>query len=355
MDATQAAKIYRLFTKGGLGIGLYGAVTMWGLMQFGVFPHKGQKKKKEEEYLQPGELNPGQVMFGKTKLGETMSKFIEHTPALWPTFMGLGIAKIYSDDVKAGKTTAQAAWDAIYTHLDIIESSIPQSKIFSPLKSIKDVSKSFLGKLSTYGIFDNYIDGKGGLIDQEQKKLELTSPEVLRLKEFKVEMPKLSKRDKHKITPDKNHPQVGVDKEGKPFAYMNDLEWNKYVEYRANFINDALDEIYAYEQQAKDAHKQDPQNMPDFNLNKEIVQMALDKIIRKANLLAKNRLISEGYLPEKDKEVDETYTDIEKLLQRLYRENKVGGGEEEQAPTQQQQEEEPDIIQVPEVTVPEDQ
>ena len=357
MDAEQAAKIYRLFTKGGLGLGLYGATVIWGLMQFGVFPHKGQKKKKEEEYLEPGELNPGQIMFGKTKLGETMSKLIEHTPALWPTFMGLGIAKIYADDVKSGKTTAQAAWDAIYTHLDVIQSGIPQSKIpfFNPLGLVKDVGKSFLGKLSTYGIFDNYIDGKGGLIDQEQKKLELTSPQVLRLKEFKVEMPKLSKRDKHKITPDKNHPQVGVDKEGKPYAYMNDLEWNKYVEYRANFINDALDEIYAYEVDAKNAHKQDPENMPDFNLDKPIMQMALDKIIRKANALAKNRLIDEGYLPEKDKEVDETYTDIEKLLQRLYKENKIGGeeGESQQPPTQQP---EPDAEFIPmeQIQVPED-
>jgi hypothetical protein len=355
MDANQAARIYRLFTKGGLGMGLYALTATLGLMQFGVFPHKGQKKKKEEEYLAPDELNPGQVMFGKTKLGETISKLIEHTPTLWPAFMGLGIGKIYADDVKSGKTTAQAAWDALYTHLEIIQEGIPQTKIISPLELIKSSAKTFLGKLSsTFGLFSDYIDGKGNFIDQEQKKLTITSPEVLRLKDFGVEMPKLSKRDKHKITPDKNHPQVGVDKEGKPYAYMNDLEWNKYVEYRANFINDALDEIYAYEVDAKNAHKQDPENMPDFNLDKPIMQMALDKIIRKANTLAKNRLIDEGYLPEKDKEVDETYRDIEKLLQRLYKENKMGGGEENQQAPIQQPEPEPEFIPMEQIQVPED-
>ena len=312
MDAEQAAKIYRLFTKGGLGAGLYGLALTTGLVQFGVFPHKGQKKKKEEIYLKEGELNPGQIMFGNDRLGETASKLIEHTPALWTTFMGLGIAKIYADDVKEGKMSSQAAWDAAYTHMQIIESSIPQTKVVSPLEVLKGAGKSFAGKLSDYGILDNYIDSKGAFINQEKKKLEMTTSEVSRLKDYKVEPPRLGVRSQNKIEVDAKHPKVGLSKDGKPYAYMNDFEWDKFNEYRKKYINDALKEIY------------DAADAGDIKLNQENLTDALTRITKQATSIAKSKLIDEGFLSEKNKEdeEDENIESINTIIKDIYKEAK---------------------------------
>jgi hypothetical protein len=307
IDPEYSAKIYRLFTKGGLGAGLYGLAIATGLLKFGVFPHKGQKKKKEEEYLQEGELNPGQIMFGNDRLGETASKLIEHTPALWTTFMGLGISRIYADDVKSGKTTPQAAWDAAFTHAEIIESSVPQTKIVSPLGIIKQTGKSFMGKLSTYGMFDNYIDGKGAFVNQEKKELEIKTPEISRLKEYKVAPPSLGTRSQNKIDADDKHPKVGLLKDGKPYAYMNDIEWNKFNEYRKDYVSKALKELYV----AADTK--------EIQLNRENLTDALATITKQATRIAKLKLIDEGLLPasEQDKnENQETISDIIKEIQK---------------------------------------
>lgn len=312
MDEKQAAKIYRLFTKGGLGAGLYGLALATGLVQFGVFPHKGQKKKKEEEYLKEGELNPGQIMFGKDRLGETASKMIEHSPSLWTTFMGLGIAKIYADDVKEGKMSAQAAWDAAYTHMQIIESSIPQSKVVSPLEISKQTGKAFAGKLSDYGMLDNYIDSKGAFINQEKKKLEMTTSEVARLKDYKVEPPRLGVRSQNKIEVDAKHPKVGLSKDGKPYAYMNDFEWDKFNQYRKDYINNALKEIY------------DAADGGDIKLTQENLTDALTRITKQATTIAKNKLIEEGLLPEKNKEDEEdaNVESINSIIKDIYQEAK---------------------------------
>lgn len=312
MDAEQAAKIYRLFTKGGLGAGLYGLALATGLVQFGVFPHKGQKKKKEEEYLKEGELNPGQIMFGKDRLGETASKIIEHSPSLWTTFMGLGIAKIYADDVKEGKMSAQAAWDAAYTHMQIIESSIPQSKVVSPLEISKQTGKTFAGKLSDYGMLDNYIDSKGAFINQEKKKLEMTTSEVARLKDYKVEPPRLGVRSQNKIEVDAKHPKVGLSKDGKPYAYMNDFEWDKFNQYRKDYINNALKEIY------------DAADGGDIKLTQENLTDALTRITKQATTIAKNKLVEDGLLPEKNKEDEEDVNveSINSIIKDIYQEAK---------------------------------
>ena len=144
MDEKQAATIVRCFTKGGLGLGLYAIALISGAIKFGIFPHLGQKKHKDEEELAPNELNPGQIMVGKNKLGETASTLIEHTNALYPTFMGLGLAQAYKDDIDKGMTTPKAAADAIYTHLKIVEGSIPQTKLLTVTgvqKSIEQIAK----------------------------------------------------------------------------------------------------------------------------------------------------------------------------------------------------------------------
>lgn len=309
IDPEYSAKIYRLFTKGGLGAGLYGLAIATGLLKFGVFPHKGQKKKKEEEYLQEGELNPGQIMFGNDRLGETASKLIEHTPALWTTFMGLGISRIYADDVKSGKTTPQAAWDAAFTHAEIIESSVPQTKIVSPLGIIKQTGKSFMGKLSTYGMFDNYIDGKGAFVNQEKKELEIKTPEISRLKEYKVAPPSLGTRSQNKIDADDKHPKVGLLKDGKPYAYMNDIEWNKFNEYRKDYVSKALKELYV----AADTK--------EIQLNRENLTDALATITKQATRIAKLKLIDEGLLPASDQDKNENQETISDIIKEIQKES----------------------------------
>ncbi len=152
MDAKQAATIVRCFTKGGLSAGLYALAAISGAVHFGIFPHKGQKKHKEEDELQKDELNPGQIMLGDDKYGETLSSIIEHTPALWETFMGLGIAQAYNDDIKKGKTSKQAAGKAIYMHLKIVESGIPQLKLIQSLQD--DVTRSVLKNAENLGILE---------------------------------------------------------------------------------------------------------------------------------------------------------------------------------------------------------
>jgi hypothetical protein len=160
MDADQAARIVRCFRKGGLGLGLYAAALIVGGIKFGIFPHMGQQKKKDESKLRKDELNPGQVMIGNDKLGDVASGMIEHTPALWDTFMGLGLVKIYSDDVHAvhhrkRKDALAAAADAIVTHLKIIESNIPQTKVISPTATVEEIGKSVKKSLVTWGLMSD--------------------------------------------------------------------------------------------------------------------------------------------------------------------------------------------------------
>lgn len=160
MDETQAATIARCFRKGGIGLGLYAFAAVSGLIHFGVFPHLGQKKKKEDDLLKPGELNPGQVEVNGSKLGELSSGIIEHTPALWPMFAGLGMAQIYHDDIGKGKHVPAAAWDALYTHLKVLESNIPQSKIISPLTVVSDIGRTSKKRMTEAGLLDDPTKGE---------------------------------------------------------------------------------------------------------------------------------------------------------------------------------------------------
>lgn len=129
MNPEQAAAIVRAFRKGGVGVGLYALAAITGAIHFGVFPHLGQKKKKDEDKLAPDELNPGQVMFGNNKFGEIVSGILEHIPALWPMFMGLGMQQEYHNQIKKGRSTPEAVAQSFYTHLKILEGSIPQTKL----------------------------------------------------------------------------------------------------------------------------------------------------------------------------------------------------------------------------------
>ena len=159
MDEKQAATIIRSFRKGGIGLGLYALALITGAVHFGVFPHKGQKKKKEEDELKPGELNPGQVMFGNDRLGEVMSGAIEHIPALWTMFMGLGMAQTYDDDIKKGKSKFKSATDAAIQHLEIIQNSIPQFKFGGPVELGKNIVNTTKKRLDEWGLIDDSPEG----------------------------------------------------------------------------------------------------------------------------------------------------------------------------------------------------
>ena len=153
MDAKQAATIARCFTKGGIGLGLYALALISGAIKFGIFPYKGEKKKKEEWELAPNELNPGQVVINDKKLGESASGIIEHIPALFPMFMGLGMAQRYKDNIEEGKSTPEAAAESLYKHLEILQSDVPQISFFDPLNRLKTTGKLVEKRLSEYGLF----------------------------------------------------------------------------------------------------------------------------------------------------------------------------------------------------------
>jgi len=198
MDSKQAATIVRCFRKGGMGLGLYATALITAAIHFGIFPHLGQKKKKDEKNLKPDELNPGQVMIGDTKLGETTSAVIEHAPVLWPTFMGIGLAQAYHDEINKGATTTQATAKSIYTHLKVVEGGIPQFKLVQPLQ--EEVAKTVKKRATDAGLVNDEGDTrpvknykKGGVditteerINYNTKKDEELQKKVEKLKEGKL-------------------------------------------------------------------------------------------------------------------------------------------------------------------------
>lgn len=177
MDATQAATIVRCFRKGGIGVGLYALALITGAIHFGIYPHMGQKKKKEEENLKPDELNPGQVMIGDHKFGEVASGIIEHVPMFWTSFMGLGLAQAYKDEIGKGKTTTEAARKSIITHLQIIEGNIPQSKLISPLNVIKGVDQMVEKKMTDAGLIEDTPEGQKAIKNYKNKGADITDAE----------------------------------------------------------------------------------------------------------------------------------------------------------------------------------
>jgi len=165
MDANQAATIARCFRKGGFGLGLYAFAMISGLMAFGGFHHKGEKKKKEED-LEEGELNPGEIMIGHKKMGELMSKIIEHTPAAYPTLFGLNLAKVYGDNIEKGKTTPDAAMSAAIANLEAIQDAIPQAKVINPIGITQDVTKGALRQADKFWEWTD-VDEKGDVITRK--------------------------------------------------------------------------------------------------------------------------------------------------------------------------------------------
>lgn len=151
----RAAQIYRGFRKGGFGVGLY-ALAAIGFIHFGGFSHKGQTKedeeaKKREEETGVPELKTTQVKIGDWEVPDTISKIFEHTPGFSPLFYSLGMMHVYDNNIKAGKTTPEAATNAVLAHIDHVINSLPiVEKLYVPLvKGVLDnvgLTKSKMGQ-----------------------------------------------------------------------------------------------------------------------------------------------------------------------------------------------------------------
>ena len=269
MDEKQAATIARCFRKGGIGVGLYALALISGAIHFGIFPHLGQKKKKEEADLKPDELNPGQVMVGNNKLGEVTSGIIEHIPALWPMFMGLGMAQTYHDDIMKGKSIPAATGDAIYTHLKVVEGGIPQSKVFTATGIQQEVQKIVEKRAKDLGIIE---DGT------YQGITELTK-NYIKDQHLNIHKPSLRQGDPSKP---KFEPQD---------------KYNIYVEERAKRIEDGINQLKE-------------KGLYSKATDKEGLQLALDDMIEKANADAKFKAFGISEEKPKRREVINTYSPL---------------------------------------------
>lgn len=138
MDPAKAATIVRAFRKGGFGLGLY-ALALLGHAAFGGWAHKGQsaedkKKRLREQQTGVPELKTGEIEIGDYTLPEWASKVVEHTPAFAPLGFGLGLAKVYGNNITDGKTTISAATNSAMAQVNHIAGSIPMlDKVILPL------------------------------------------------------------------------------------------------------------------------------------------------------------------------------------------------------------------------------
>lgn len=138
MDADKAATIVRSFRKGGFGLGLY-ALALLGHAAFGGWAHKGQsaedkKKRLREQQTGVPELKTGEIEIGDWVMPEWAGKVVEHTPAFAPLGFGLGLAKVYGNNITDGKTTISAATNSAMAQINHIAGSIPMlDKVILPL------------------------------------------------------------------------------------------------------------------------------------------------------------------------------------------------------------------------------
>lgn len=140
IDPNKAATIVRAFRKGGFGLGLY-ALALLGHAAFGGWAHKGQsaedkKKRLREQQTGVPELKTGEIEIGDYILPEWASKVVEHTPAFAPLGFGLGLAKVYGNNITDGKTTISSATNSAMAQINHIAGSIPMlDKVILPLAS----------------------------------------------------------------------------------------------------------------------------------------------------------------------------------------------------------------------------
>lgn len=275
MDEKQAAIISRCFSKGGIGIGLYAFALISGAIHFGIFPHLGQKKKKEEKDLKPGELNPGQVMLGDTRYGEIVSSIMEHNTAASTMFMGLGLSQAYNDEINKGKTTAQAVGTALYTHLKIWESDIPQTKILSPTKAVEGIIQLVKKRATDTGIIEP--DAYKGF-----SKTQIESEDFKYVKEngLKLKPPPPRQADPNKPN------------------FEKEDEYNNFIKLRADIISNDLKQLRQ-------------KGLENGATDENSLQEEVEKITEKANERAKKGAITKEQKVPKEPNGIKDYEQLE--------------------------------------------
>ncbi len=137
IPADDAAKIMRMYRKGGVGLGLFALFTLGGILHYGGFHHKGEKKTPGVDGLETG-----QVEVGDTKLNKFLSALASHTQFMIPAFLGANAAHAYNEDIQRGKTTVKAATDAAMSDLQFIQDQVPQSKLLPAIDILKNTGSS---------------------------------------------------------------------------------------------------------------------------------------------------------------------------------------------------------------------
>ena len=272
MDEKQAATIARCFRKGGLGVGLYAFALISGAIHFGIFPHLGQKKEKDESELKDGELNPDEVVIGNTHFGKVMSGIISHIPAFYPTGMGLGMAQAYNDEIDKGKTTKEAVEKSLYTHLKIVEGGIPQFKLVAPLQeeSVRIAKK----RMEETGILSNPI----GITDSESDEY------------------KFLKDHKERIMPYAKNQLKPITESGKPIDVSDD-DYNKFMEVRERLIKADIKDLMDGKKNFRNGEEQDIEDKEGNTISvpkwgraaKEIVETITPKQLSSFLMTATNR------------------------------------------------------------------
>lgn len=138
IDPDKAATILRAFRKGGFGLGLYG-LALLGHAAFGGWAHKGQsaedaKKRKREAETGIPELETGGVQIGDWKMPEWAAKVAEHTSVFYPFGFGLGLSKVYGNNITDGKSTMTSATNSAMAQIEHVAGSLPMiDKVVLPL------------------------------------------------------------------------------------------------------------------------------------------------------------------------------------------------------------------------------
>lgn len=125
IDKDEAAMIVRSFRKGGFAMGLFALFAIGGVVNYGGFHHRGEKKEGEEA---PGELLPGEMEIMGVKMPKILGKILDHTPAMFPTLLGLNTARVYNEKLMSGETDLASALASIKAQLQTIQDQVPQSQ-----------------------------------------------------------------------------------------------------------------------------------------------------------------------------------------------------------------------------------
>lgn len=141
MDKKQAAQIVRMFRHGGLGLGMLGVAVYFSAIKYGGWHHFGEKRDDKNK----GDDVPktGEIMGEHGKWNQYLSAVLEHTTAAYPALAYKSMLNKWS--YSKSKSDAGKLGDVVYTELEHIVDSYPQSKIFNPLSATKEIYKMYSG------------------------------------------------------------------------------------------------------------------------------------------------------------------------------------------------------------------